>query len=103
MRTSTISCMLHNCHSVVYLTQYLISCIIKEYQLNKWELKKMTKFETAILKRIDIFLKLFSNFLVIKTIESNTVKSLTDKQLETITPVATDKLKTINENIKTYS
>ena len=103
MRTSTISCMLHNCHSVVYLTQYLISCIIKEYQLNKWELKKMTKFETAIIKRIDIFLKLFSNFLVIKTIESNTVKSLTDKQLETITPVATDKLKTINENIKTYS
>ena len=65
--------------------------------------KKMNKFETAILKRIDIFLKLFSNFLVIKTIESNTVKSLTDKQLETITPVATDKLKTINENIKTYS
>ena len=103
MRTSTISCMLHNCHSVVYLTQYLISCIIKEYQLNKWELKKMTKFETAIIKRIDIFLKLFSNFLIIKTIESNTVKSLTDKQLETITPVATDKLKTINENIKTYS
>jgi|TARA_R110002126_G_scaffold218863_1_gene364473 hypothetical protein len=65
--------------------------------------KKMNKFETAIIKRIDIFLKLFSNFLVIKTIESNTVKSLTDKQLETITPVATDKLKTINENIKTYS
>jgi hypothetical protein len=63
----------------------------------------MTKFETAIIKRIDIFLKMFSNFLVIKTIESNTVKSLTDKQLETITPVATDKLKTINENIKTYS
>ena len=63
----------------------------------------MSTFEKAILKRIDIFLKLFSNFLVIKTIESNTVKSLTDKQLETITPVATDKLKAINENIKTYS
>ena len=63
----------------------------------------MTKFETAIIKRIDIFLKMFSNFLVIKTIESKTVKTLTDKQLETITPVATDKLKTINENIKTYS
>ena len=60
----------------------------------------MSTFEKAIIKRIDIFLKLFSNFLVIKTIESNTVKSLTDKQLETITPVATDKLKTINENIK---
>ena len=69
----------------------------------KMGVKKMNKFETAIIKRIDIFLKLFSNFLVIKTIESNTVKSLTDKQLETITPVATDKLKTINENIKTYS
>ena len=55
----------------------------------------MTKFETAIIKRIDIFLKMFSNFLVIKTIESKTVKTLTDKQLETITPVATDKLKTI--------
>ena len=99
MRTSTISCMLHNCHSVVYLTHTLISCIIKEYQLNKWELKKMTKFETAILKRIDIFLKLFSNFLVIKTIESNTVKSLTDKQLESITPIATDKIKSIHKNI----
>ena len=63
----------------------------------------MNKFETAIIKRIDIFLKMFSNFLVIKTIESKTVKTVTDKQLETITPVATDKLKTINENIKTYS
>ena len=35
----------------------------------------MTKFEKAILKRIDNFLKLFSNFLVIKTIESNDVKT----------------------------
>ena len=59
----------------------------------------MTKFETAIIKRIDIFLKMFSNFLVIKTIESNTVKTLTDKQLETITPVATDKIKSIHKNI----
>ena len=59
----------------------------------------MTKFEKAILKRIDIFLKLFSNFLVIKTIESNVVKTLTDKDLETITPIATEKLKTMNKNI----
>ena len=59
----------------------------------------MSTFEKAIIKRIDIFLKMFSNFLVIKTIESKTVKTLTDKQLETITPVATDKLKTINKNI----
>ena len=59
----------------------------------------MTKFEKAIIKRIDMFLKMFSNFLVIKTIESNTVKTLTDKQLETITPVATDKIKSIHKNI----
>ena len=49
----------------------------------------MTKFETAILKRLDIFLKLFSNYLVIKTIESKVVKTLTDKEIETITPIAT--------------
>lgn len=59
----------------------------------------MTKFETAILKRLDIFLKLFSNYLVIKTIESKVVKTLTDKEIETITPIATDKLKTMNKYI----
>ena len=59
----------------------------------------MTKFEKAILKRIDIFLKLFSNFLVIKTIESKVVKTLSDKDLKTITPIATNTLKTMNKNI----
>ena len=59
----------------------------------------MTKFEKAILKRIDIFLKLFSNFLVSYTIESKVIKSLTDKEIATITPIATDKLKTMNKNI----
>ena len=59
----------------------------------------MTKFQKAILKRIDIFLKLFSNFLVIKTIESNVVKTLTDKDIATITHIATEKLKTMNKNI----
>jgi hypothetical protein len=59
----------------------------------------MSKFEKAILKRIDIFLKLFSNYLVIKTIESKTVKTLTDKEIQSITPIVNDKLKTINENI----
>lgn len=61
--------------------------------------KKMTTFEKAILKRLDIFLKLFSNYLVIKTIESDVVKTLTDKQIETVVPIATDKLKTMNKNI----
>jgi len=46
-----------------------------------------------------MFLKMFSNYLVIKTIESNVVKTLTDKQLETITPIATDKLNTMNKSI----
>jgi|TARA_R100001082_G_C4297128_1_gene130733 hypothetical protein len=59
----------------------------------------MTTFEKAILKRLDIFLKLFSNYLVIKTIESDVVKTLTDKQIETVVPIATDKLKTMNKNI----
>ena len=59
----------------------------------------MTTFQKAIIKRLDMFLKMFSNYLVIKTIESTVVKTLTDKQLETITPVATDKLKTMNKSI----
>ena len=59
----------------------------------------MTKFERAILKRIDIFLKLFSNFLVSYTIESKVVKTLSDKDLKTITPIATNTLKTMNKNI----
>ena len=59
----------------------------------------MTTFQKAIIKRLDMFLKMFSNYLVIRTIESNVVKTLTDKQLETITPVATDKLKTMNKSI----
>jgi|TARA_R110002020_G_scaffold28908_1_gene91551 hypothetical protein len=59
----------------------------------------MTTFQKAIIKRLDMFLKMFSNYLVIKTIESNVVKTLTDKQLETITPIATDKLNTMNKSI----
>ena len=59
----------------------------------------MSKFEKAILKRIDIFLKLFSNYLVIKTIESKTVKTLTDKEIQSITPIINDKIKTINKSI----
>ena len=59
----------------------------------------MSKFEKAILKRIDIFLKLFSNYLVIKTIESKTDKTLTDKEIQSITPIVNDKIKTINKSI----
>ena len=38
----------------------------------------MTTFQKAIIKRLDMFLKMFSNYLVIKTIESSVVKTLTD-------------------------
>ena len=82
----------------MHLTHTSLSCIVKNIN-QLMGVKKMTKFEKAILKRIDIFLKLFSNFLVIKTIESNVVKTLTDKDIATITPIATEKLKTMNKNI----
>mgnify|MGYP003141246928 CR=1 FL=1 len=59
----------------------------------------MTAFQKAIIKRIDMALKMFSNYLVIKTIESKVVKTLTDKQIETVVPVATDKLRNMNKNI----
>jgi hypothetical protein len=75
----------------------LIVVILRISTINRG--KKMTTFQKAILKRLDIFLKLFSNYLVIKTIESDVVKTLTDKQIETVVPIATDKLKTMNKNI----
>jgi hypothetical protein len=60
--------------------------------------KKMTTFQKAILKRIDIFLKMFSNYLVIKTLDSS-VKKLTDEHIEKIVPIVSSKLKTMNKNI----
>ena len=50
-------------------------------------------------KQLEISNKIASSKLVIDTIESNTIKSLTDKQLESITPIATDKIKSIHKNI----
>ena len=58
----------------------------------------MTTFQKAILKRIDIFLKMFSNYLVIKTLDSS-VKKLTDEHIEKIVPIVSNKLKTMNKNI----
>ena len=58
----------------------------------------MNEYQKAILKRIDIFLKMFSNLLIILTNESS-FKSKTNKEIETQTPIIINGLKTINKNI----
>ena len=68
------------------------------------KMKQLIKVLEKINKQLEInnkisSAKLFSNYLVIKTIESDVVKTLTDKQIETVVPIATDKLKTMNKNI----
>lgn len=79
------------------LTHTSLSCIIKNIN-QLMGVKKMTIFQKAILKRIDIFLKMFSNYLVIKTLDSS-VKKLTDEHIEKIVPIVSSKLKTMNKNI----
>jgi hypothetical protein len=63
------------------------------------KMKQLIKVLEKINKQLEIGNKIASSKLVIDTIESNTLKTLTDKQLETITPVATDKIKSIHKNI----
>ena len=67
------------------------------------EQNENTKLVVEQLKKLNsnfnTFNKIMSSFLVIKTIESNVVKTLTDKDIATITPIATEKLKTMNKNI----
>jgi len=62
-------------------------------------MKQLIRVLEKINKQLEISNKIASSKLVIDTIESNTLKTLTDKQLESITPVATDKIKSINESI----
>ena len=45
----------------------------------------MTLFQKAILKRIDLFLKMFSNLLIILTNESS-FKSKTNKEIDILIP-----------------
>ena len=63
------------------------------------KMKQLIKVLEKINKQLEISNKIASSKLVIDTIESNTIKSLTDKQLESITPIATDKIKSIHKNI----
>jgi len=83
------------------LTHTSLSCIIKEYQPTNegLKMKQLIKVLEKINKQLEISNKIASSKLVIDTIESNTLKTLTDKQLESITPVATDKIKSIHKNI----
>ena len=62
-------------------------------------MKQLIKVLEKINKQLEISNKIASSKLVIDTIESNTIKSLTDKLLESITPIATDKIKSIHKNI----
>ena len=90
--------MLHNCHSVAHLTHTLISCIVKSINnLNKGQFK-MNEYQKAILKRIDMFLKMFSNLLIILTNESS-FKSKTNKEINVVVPKINEVVKTINKNI----
>ena len=63
------------------------------------ELKISNKIAISKNKQLEISNKIASSKLVIDTIESNTLKTLTDKQIESITPVASDKIKSIHKNI----
>ena len=59
---------------------------------------KMNEYQKAILKRIDIFLKMFSNLLIILTNESS-FKSKTNNQIDIVVPELNKVSKRINKNI----
>ena len=58
----------------------------------------MTLFQKAILKRIDLFLKMFSNLLNILTNESS-FKRKTNKEIDQIVPELNKLSGRINKNI----
>ena len=58
----------------------------------------MTLFQKAIIKRIDLFLKMFSNLLIILTNESS-FKRKTNKEIDQIVPELNKLSGRINKNI----
>lgn len=58
----------------------------------------MTLFQKAILKRIDLFLKMFSNLLIVLTNESS-FKRKTNKEIDQIVPELNKLSGRINKNI----
>ena len=61
----------------------------------------MNEYQKAILKRIDMFLKMFSNLLIILTNESS-FKSKTNNEIDSIIPELNKKSERINKNITKY-
>ena len=61
----------------------------------------MNEYQKAILKRIDIFLKMFSNLLIILTNESS-FKSKTNNEIDIVVPELNKKSARINKNITKY-
>ena len=63
------------------------------------KMKQLIKVLKEIKEELKIANKINSSKLIANTIGSETVKTLTDKQLKSITPIATDKIKTIHSSI----
>ena len=61
----------------------------------------MNGYQKAILKRIDIFLKMFSNLLIILTNESSFNKK-TNNEIDIVVPELNKKSERINKNITKY-
>jgi len=89
---------LHSLNYTYALDAYLfrLYCYIITSTKNKGA--KMSIFQKAILKRIDIFLKMFNNLLIILTNESS-FKSKTNKEINIVVPKINEVVKTINKNI----
>ena len=58
----------------------------------------MNEYQKAIIKRIDIFLKMFSNFLIVVTNESSFNKK-TNNEIDIVVPELNKKSARINKNI----
>ena len=62
-------------------------------------MKQLINVLKGIREELKIENKINSSKLIADTIGIENVKSLTDKQLESITPIATDKINSIHKNI----
>ena len=90
--------LLHSLITTYALDAYLYKLYCYIITLTKNKGAKMSIFQKAILKRIDIFLKMFSNLLIILTNESS-FKSKTNKEINVVVPKINEVVKTINKNI----
>ena len=61
----------------------------------------MNEYQKAIIKRIDIFLKMFSNLLIVITNESSFNKK-TNNEIDIVVPELNKKSERINKNITKY-